>query len=420
MVVFVGYSGFITWLAQDVLNDYLPFFGLNDYFIGLWFALASLDLAIEANTYWIRQKKITLWLKKIGIDRAILLTMLLFSILFSMMAVSNLETFYATEVIMTSLHLSEVFRHFFLFVAFTIQFFLIYASLYFFYWLNDKVLIPHILKVRGILVYAIAIIGSIALFFPILAQILVSLPLVRKAPALLPEQTLEVFTELNVLFPFIVIIFSLPIIVALQWFQQAHEITQLERQQVEQELNLLKQQINPHFFFNTLNNLYSLSLEKSDQSPEVILQLSELMRYVIYKGKEKEVSVQEEVNYLQDYLKLQKIRLYKKFDLTFEEDIAEHSMKIPPLLLIILLENAFKHGIEPAEGNCFLNIEVKSDAQRLVFRCENSFEPILSKHKGIGLENLHRRLELLFPDRHRLTTEAQGTTFTANLAVWTV
>ena len=296
---FMLYSGTMTFALETFFRDAVKFLGF-DFFLSLSIFLAIFDVVLEINRYWTRGNRLMSWLKKISLDRAILLIIAFFAILYSMMTVSNLESLYAQEVIETSIKPLQIFNHFFLFISYCIQFFLIMASPYVFYWLNDRILIPHLLKKRGAIIYAVGVVGSISLLFPIIAQILVHLPLTQVAPSLMPNGTLEVFTELNLTIPFIVIAFSLPVIVALQWFRQNHEITQLEQQQVAQELNLLKQQINPHFFFNTLNNLYSLSLEKSDQSPEVILQLSELMRYVIYKGKEKEVRVEEELTYLKD------------------------------------------------------------------------------------------------------------------------
>ena len=145
-----------------------------------------------------------------------------------------------------------------------------------------------------------------------------------------------------------------PIILTVQWFKQSNEIADLEREKSATELNLLKQQINPDIFINTLNNLYALSLTKDEKTPEVILQLSELMRYVIKRGKEEVVPILEEIKYIEDYVWLQNIRLHKKLDFSFEKNIDDLSLKIPPLLFINLVENAFKHGIEPAEEDLSL------------------------------------------------------------------
>ena len=417
-VFFLFIPAMIAWLSQHLFSAFLPYFENHDYFIVLAFVLPGLDLGLALNRYLVSEVSSMDWLKKIGIDGTILIAIAFFSFLFGMMIVSNSDVFEKDQLIVPSIELGQVIRHFFQVLAYAVQFMLIYLSLYFFYVLNNKLLIPTLLKKRGLLLYGIGVGGSIALFFPLLAQLLVSLPMVQQANSLMPSQNLVIFTELNVLLPFIVIIISLPVIVALQWFSQNNEITKLEKQQIESELGLLKQQINPHFFFNTLNNLYSLSLAKSDQTPDVIVQLSELMRYVIYKGKEKEVLLSEEIKYLADYIHLQQIRLHKSFDLIFEHEVEDEDYLLPPLLLIILIENAFKHGIEPAERKCFLHIQLQQQGEHLSFVCKNSFDPSEQGEKGIGLDNLRRRLSLRFPEQHELTILEERDTFTANLVIW--
>ena len=417
-IFFLILPAVIAWLSQYPLLTFLTYFGDEDYFMVMAFILPGLDLGLALNRYLVTEVSSIDWLKKIGIDGTILISIVFFSFLLSMMAVSNHAVFEKDELIMPSIELGEVIQHFFLVVAYAIQFMLVYLSLYFFYVLNNKLLIPTLLKKRGLLIYGIGVGGSIALFFPLLAQLLVSLPMIQQTSSLMPNQSLTVFTELNALLPFIVILISLPVIVALQWFSQNNEITKLEKQQVESELGLLKQQINPHFFFNTLNNLYSLSLAKSDQTPDVIVQLSELMRYVIYKGKEKEVLLSEEIKYIEDYIQLQQIRLHKSFDLVFEHEVEDDHFLIPPLLLIILIENAFKHGIEPAERECFLHIRLQQQGNHLSFICKNSFDLPESGERGIGLDNLRRRLSLGFPEQHELKIFEEGDTFIANLAIW--
>ena len=132
------------------------------------------------------------------------------------------------------------------------------------------------------------------------------------------------------------------------------------------------------------------------------MQLSELMRYVIYRGKEETVRLKEEVKYIEDYIQLQQIRLHKKLDFRFEKKLGEEELSIPPLLFIVLVENAFKHGIEPAENECFLHLSLKTTADTLTFSCSNSIEEQSTAAKGIGLTNLRRRLALLYPDQNTL------------------
>jgi LytS/YehU family sensor histidine kinase len=231
-----------------------------------------------------------------------------------------------------------------------------------------------------------------------------------------PEAQLSVFQEDNFAFiPFTVMLLTTPFILVLQWFKQSNEITELAREKSANELNFLKQQINPHFFFNTLNNLYALSLKKDEATPEIILQLSELMRYVIYRGKEETVTLAEEVRHIEDYIRLQMLRMYKPLNFSFEQHIADENIKVPPLLFIVLVENAFKHGIEPAERESFLHICLTSNERGLTFVCENSVEERPKRTPGVGLSNLRRRLALRFPNRHELRLEAHEQSFKATL-----
>lgn len=213
-----------------------------------------------------------------------------------------------------------------------------------------------------------------------------------------------------------IMVVSLPIVLALQWARQNSRIIALEKEKTQTELDLLKQQLNPHFFFNTLNNLYALSLQQAKEAPESILRLSELMRYVIYSGNKALVGIAEEVKYIQDYLQLQQLRLRRNLSLTFEIDIDDETQPIAPLLLIIFVENAFKHGIEPAEEGAVLKLFLTCKAGELYFSCENSFEqPAAGKAPGIGLMNLERRLALLYPGAHLLKTAINKPIFKAEL-----
>ena len=126
----------------------------------------------------------------------------------------------------------------------------------------------------------------------------------------------------------------------------------------------------------------------------------------------------EEIKYIEDYIQLQQIRLHKSFDLVFEHEVEDDHFLIPPLLLIILIENAFKHGIEPAERECFLHIRLQQQGNHLSFICKNSFDLPESGERGIGLDNLRRRLSLGFPEQHELKIFEEGDTFIANLAIW--
>ena len=198
-------------------------------------------------------------------------------------------------------------------------------------------------------------------------------------------------------------------------FQQWKWLKTLESKKSKAELSLLKNQINPHFFFNTLNNLYGLTVEKSDDAPNVVLKLSDIMRYTIYMGKEDLVSLKEEVEYLQNYIELHKIRYQKSVDIQFKHDNTLN-FKIAPLLYIIALENAFKHGVERLTENAYIHINISTDEGGVLFEIENNFEKLdTAQNAGIGLDNLKQRLQLLYPKKHQLTIESKDSVYKLSL-----
>lgn len=203
-----------------------------------------------------------------------------------------------------------------------------------------------------------------------------------------------------------------------RWYTQLSRIKQIENDRLNIELSLLKNQINPHFFFNTLNNLYSLALEKADETPQVILKLSEMMRYTIYDCKESQVQIGNEISYLENYIALQKIRNSNGANIKFEKDIADSTIKIAPMLLIVFLENAFKHGLEIMLENAFINIELRATEDKLQFNIENSHENADNEDNGgLGLENVRRRLSLIYPERHTLKIENVNRVFKIELSI---
>ncbi len=182
------------------------------------------------------------------------------------------------------------------------------------------------------------------------------------------------------------------------------------QQERESELKLLKAQLNPHFLFNTLNNLYGLSVVKSDKLPDLMLQLSDLLRYSLYETKEVFVSLEKEIGYLENYISLERIRLEKKTTINFIVKGNVIEKQIAPMLLIVFVENAFKHlGNEKDKKSCVaISLEVIENT--LHFKCKNSFNTIkiieedLEKGKsGIGLTNVKKRLALIYPEVHKLS-----------------
>jgi two-component system sensor histidine kinase AlgZ len=208
-----------------------------------------------------------------------------------------------------------------------------------------------------------------------------------------------VFITLSLMIPIVFLIFDK--------FKQAQVIDHLHQETLKAELNLLKSQINPHFFFNTLNNLYGLAVAKSDLAPEVIHKLAQMMRFTIYDGRKDSVSVEEEIAYLENFIELNQIRQQHQIDIRFNKNIADPKQRIPPLLFINLLENAFKHGVETLPSEACIDFTLSTNSQSITFTIENNFDAqVLEKNKrqrgqsGLGTENVQRRLALLFPNKH--------------------
>jgi hypothetical protein len=305
------------------------------------------------------------------------------------------------------------------YLAAVLQTFLIYISYYPIYYVHHHFLFNKLLRKKGLLYYLLGATGFLLLFVPLQNQVISLFPVVTQIKVHPLGLVPQVFSDLSFTLAIAFFFLSLPFIIMVEWYRQANAISTLEQEKTVTELQLLKQQINPHFFFNTLNNLYAMSLTQEKETPETILQLSELMRYVIYKGQEEVVPLKLELKYLQDYLDLQKLRLHKHLDLQFTTDIADEDVLIPPLLFIILVENAFKHGIEPAGGVPFLHLHLSQKGKTIHFRCHNSQEK--DSHAiesgGLGLPNLRRRLSVLFPDQHRLQLLSSDHDYLAELSL---
>lgn len=194
------------------------------------------------------------------------------------------------------------------------------------------------------------------------------------------------------------------------WLKSQREKQELAKETLQSELKFLKSQINPHFLFNTLNSLYALTLKKSDQAPEIVLKLSEMMRYMLYDCNEKQVPLDKEVGYITNYLELEKLRHGKKMDINLQINGKVEHQNIAPLLFIPFIENCFKHGISNRIDEGFVNIILTINQNDLEVMVENSKAPTMpnasgKRSGGIGLINVKRRLELLYPDQYELEIE---------------
>lgn len=221
---------------------------------------------------------------------------------------------------------------------------------------------------------------------------------------------------------------AMPIITILVGFKfawdalhQQRELEALESAVKESELQFLKTQINPHFLFNNLNNLYSYALDQSPNTPEIILELSGVLRYMLYECKEETVPLEKELEQLKNFVNLSKLQLEERGTVHFSKPELKRSYRIAPLILSVFIENAFKHSASSQQNNIEIRIELHWKAENVLeFVCENSFTENSntdSLSKGIGLQNVKKRLELLYPDRHQLVIHNEQNRFRVALTL---
>jgi two-component system LytT family sensor kinase len=198
--------------------------------------------------------------------------------------------------------------------------------------------------------------------------------------------------------------------------KQAAQQLHIEKQ--EAELNYLRSQTNPHFLFNTLNNIYSLARDKSDLAPESILRLSKILRFMLYETGGAYIAIEQELKIINDYIALEQLRYDESLRINFNYDVEDVKQSLPPLLLIPLVENAFKHGVSETRNQPFVDIHLSVKQRQLLFVVKNSSEtfPGESVKENIGLSNLRRQLELLYTN-YELNVQQGESLFTATLKI---
>lgn len=204
-----------------------------------------------------------------------------------------------------------------------------------------------------------------------------------------------------------------------EYQQKQARLIKVENEQLKTELKLLKAQVNPHFLFNTLSNLYGLIIQHKDQQAgEVTLKLSDLMRYLLQSSKAEKVKLSEEIQFLKDYLALEKIRLSQNADIQFSVSGVEQDVPVAPLLFIPLVENAFKHGLQSLTSDCYAHFTLARQGNEVFFEAKNSIGEHLNEvPSGTGLDNLKKRLELIYPQKHILEVEEEKAHFKVSLQI---
>lgn len=244
-----------------------------------------------------------------------------------------------------------------------------------------------------------------------------------------PNVTIEVLDGLTfeyaletIIGEFYVVSFVTALKITLDWMRENNKLHMLEKEQLTTELKFLRSQVSPHFFFNTLNNIYSLTLEKSDKAPIVILKLSEFMRYLLYSTSERRQALKDELDSIQNYIDLERIR----FDDSLQIDVSItgnlENKEIAPMLLIPLVENSFKHGANKNIGKVDICIDAKITDAFLYFKVSNTIptngmnDTTSTMDSGIGLSNVKKRLELGYdPSDYEFDISQEDNRFQVNL-----
>lgn len=213
--------------------------------------------------------------------------------------------------------------------------------------------------------------------------------------------------------------FPSAVLIAADFYQKQRDLLELREQKRAAELNALKNQLNPHFIFNTLNNIYALALARSERTAEAVERLSGILDYVLHHGQETYVSLASEIRMISDYIALEELRFGDRVDVTFVEEVKEPA-RVAPLLFLSLVENAFKHGARQTLGQASVRIHLVSDAGRVVFEISNT-KPTCSESESsmpsIGTRNLQRQLELLYPNASELVLSETADSYTAKLTI---
>ena len=237
-------------------------------------------------------------------------------------------------------------------------------------------------------------------------------------PVLMSNFLERITWNYNVLEGIIILILTYALKYTLIAFLTQNELLRLQKEKLQLELRSLKSQVHPHFLFNTLNNLYSLTLKNSERAGEMVLKLSDIMRYVLYEANEDQVPLEKEIAFIKNYIELQRIRYNEKYTIEFKVEGQTEGKLLAPLLFIDFVENAFKHGLDKRFSDGYVKVNFNIQEHHLDFTVTNSAGQSDDKKNastGIGLQNVKRRLELIYAEQHHLTIESDEEQFKVHL-----
>ena len=299
-----------------------------------------------------------------------------------------------------------------------------------FYYLNTQMLIPKLLMQEKWFLYITAVISSLVLFLIIPKYIagVIAPPEIRtfQRPSF-PNATGRTWQgrkrplvePFNMAIFFMVYTVGTCVAVIQRWLKTEEHRKETESEKLNTELSFLKSQINPHFFFNTLNNIYSLAIVKSEKTAPAVMKLSSIMRYILTETNNNFVPLQNEVDFTKNYIELQQVRLTEKTTVNFDVVGEVDNRNIAPLLFIPFVENAFKYGIS-TKSTSEINIHIESVDDKIIFSSSNYIvksENNMLENTGIGINNVKRRLELMYSDKHVLTNTIKDNIYYVHLEI---
>jgi len=292
------------------------------------------------------------------------------------------------------------------------------------FYVNYYVLIDKILFVKRTLMFVLINVAMIALFISLKEQIestffkeLINRPLKTADNA----PRFKMFVYVQMLLYMAPLLFSIAIKTTKRWAKTEAERNEAANIKLQSELQHLHYQLQPHFFFNSLNNIYAMVDISPDRAKTSIHSLSKLMRYMLYETRVELIPLSKEIDFMKKFIELMKLRVTDEIELNYSFPAEETGIKIAPLLFISLIENAFKHGVQANKAST-INIEMTSDKGTVLFSIDNDNFPKKAEDKsgsGIGLQNLEKRLKLLYPDKHSFKKQLKDNRFLVQLEIET-
>lgn len=304
-------------------------------------------------------------------------------------------------------------------ILFTAQFVLLIVKIpmvYTLFYIFNKYLAKQWTIIKTILATLILFLVSLAAFLPVRHFIVIERIYKTGSSFSAALGFTSILSSLLILF--FVCSIALAIKLVRSNIRQKELAQEIIKKKLETELQFLKAQTNPHFLFNTLNNIYALARKKSDQTADVVMKLSKLLRFMLYESQKKSVSISDELQVLVDYIELEKIRYNENLKIDFTRTVDNELQQVAPLILLPFVENAFKHGISENRFSSYIRINLALKDRQLSFLCENSKaeETVKSETETIGLGNIRRQLELLYPN-HLLEIKNEMSYFTVLLKI---